>query len=206
MHKTLLAIAVLVPLSSLWAQLSAAAQAQGFPTTEISGSFVVAANTLAPDQSVAEYGGIPDILKVPEGNVLVLRAYGRGVQKYACPVSPTSVPHAILLAGDGKEGDLVAIHFGGPTWEALDGSSVVGDAQHATHFTAPDPDAVDWLLLKAIPRAGDGRFSRVTYIQRLYTHGGKPPAEGCDQAHNQTEALVEYSAQYFFYGPAAAQQ
>jgi len=163
--------------------------------------------TYNPGQSVTKHRHIPDVLKVPEGNVLLLRAYGRGVQKYACPVSATSkaVPHAILLAGDRNEGDLVAIHFGGPTWEALDGSSVVGDAPNAKHFTAPDPDGVDWLLLPAKSTAGNGLFSRVTYIQRLYTDGGKPPAEGCDQAGNQTEVLVEYSAQYFFYGPAAEQ-
>jgi hypothetical protein len=157
-----------------------------------------------PDQYVTEHRHIPDILKVPEGNVLLLRAYGRGVQKYSCPVSATSkaVPHAILFADDENEGDLVAIHFGGPTWEALDGSSVVGDAANAKHFIAPDPDGVDWLLLPAKSTAGDGLFSRVTYIQRLHTDGGKPPAEGCDQADNQTEVLVEYSAQYLFYHSA----
>jgi hypothetical protein len=153
-------------------------------------------------QRVAEHQHIPDILNVPAGNVLLLRAYGRGVQKYTCPVSATSaaVPHAILLAGDRDKGDLVAIHFAGPTWQALDGSSVVGDSANAKHFPAPDPDGVDWLLLPAQSTAGNGLFSRVTYIQRLYTDGGKPPAS-CNQ--NQTEVLVEYSAQYFFYVPAA---
>jgi hypothetical protein len=158
-----------------------------------------------PDHYVTEHRHIPDILKVPEGNVLLAQAYGRGVQKYACPVSATSkaVPHAILLAGDENEGDLVAIHFVGPTWEALDGSSVVGDAANAKHFIPPDPDGVDWLLLPAKSTTGNGLFSRVTYIQRLDTDGGKPLAEGCDQANNQTEVLVEYSARYLFYGPAA---
>jgi hypothetical protein len=158
-----------------------------------------------PDQSVTKHRHIPDILKVPAGNVLLLRAYGRGVQKYACPVSAVSkaVPHAILLAGHGDEGDLVAIHFVGPTWEALDGSLVVGDAPNAKHFTAPDPDGVDWLLLPAKSTTGNGLFSRVTYIQRLYTDGGKPPAKGCEQADNQAEVMVEYSAQYLFYGAAA---
>jgi hypothetical protein len=116
------------------------------------------------------------------------------------------VPHAILLASDQDEGDLVAIHFGGPTgptWQARDGSSVVGNAAGAKHFPAPDPDGVDWLLLAALSTAGNGLFNGVTHIQRLYTDGGKPPPEGCDQANNQTEVLVEYSAQYFFYGPAA---
>jgi hypothetical protein len=43
-----------------------------------------------PDQLVTENQDIPDNLKVPEGHVLLLRTYGRGVQKYACPVSATS--------------------------------------------------------------------------------------------------------------------
>ena len=78
----------------------------------------------------------------------------------------------------------------------------MGDAPGAKHFTAPEPDCIDWLLLAAKSTAGNGLFSRVTYIQRLHTDGGKPPAGGCSQADNQTEVMVEYSAQYLFYGPA----
>jgi len=153
---------------------------------------------------------IPDNLKVPDGNVLLLQAFGKGIQKYACPVSATSkaTPHAILLKDDRDEGDLVAIHFGGPTWEALDGSSVVGDTTVGSLQSAPspDPDGVPWLRLKAKSHGGNGLFSQVTYIQRLFTDGGQPPKSGCDQAHNQAKVLVEYSAQYFFYGPATEQQ
>jgi Protein of unknown function (DUF3455) len=155
---------------------------------------------------------LPDILKVPEGHVLLLQAYGRGVQKYACPVSATSkaAPHAILLAGHRGEGDLVAIHFKepagpNPTWQALDGSSVVGNVAGAKHFPGQDPDDVDWLLLEALSTTGKGVFGRITFIQRLHTDGGKPPPAGCDPAINQTEVLVEYSAQYLFYGPKAEQ-
>ena len=167
--------------------------------TVVGASALAVFSMTAPAQAMNRR--IPDILKVPEGNVLLLKAHGRGTQKYACPVSATSnaVPHAILTHGG--EGDLVSIHFGGPTWQALDGSSVVGDGPNAKHFTAPDPDAVDWLLLPAKSTAGNGLFGRVTFIQRLFTEGGKPPAAGCDQV-DQTEVLVEYSAQYFFYVPA----
>jgi hypothetical protein len=174
-------------------QISAAAQ----PTSNLTKT--IDQNS---DQSVAERLHIPDILNVPAGNVLLLRAYGIGVQKYTCPVYATStaVPHADLLAGDRDEGDLVAIHFAGPTWQALDGSSVVGHAANAKHFPAPERDGVDWLLLPAKSTSGNGLLSRVTYIQRLYTDGGKPPAS-CNL--NQTEVLVDYSAQYLFYGPAA---
>src|SRR5215813_8524298 len=120
---------------------------------------------------------------------------GEGFKSILVRLAPLPKP-CRMRSGDGHEGDLVAIHFGEPTWEASDGSSVVGDAQNAKHFTAPDPDGVDWLLLPAKSTAGNGLFSRVTYIQRLYTDGGKPPAQGCNQ--DQTEVLVEYSAQYFF--------
>jgi hypothetical protein len=159
---------------------------------------------------LAEPQNIPDNLKVPDGHVLLLQAYGRGVQKYVCPVSATSkaTPHAILLEDDSDEGDLVAIHFAGPTWEALDGSSVVGDTTPGIlqSAPAPDPDGVPWLRLTAKSHGGNGLFSQVTYIQRLYTDGGKPPAQRCDQADNQSEVLVEYSAQYFFYRLADEQE
>jgi len=145
--------------------------------------------------------GIPDVLKVPDGNVLLLRAYGKGVQIYNCPFvdPPKATPHAILLTGDRDEGDLVAIHFKGPSWQATDGSIVVGDAANAKHVTAPDPDGVDWLLLPAKSTTGNGLFSKVTYIQRLFTDGGKATLAGCKQVQDQTQELVEYSAQYLFY-------
>ncbi len=70
-----------------------------------------------PHNSLTEPGDIPDKLKVPPGHVLLLRAYGKGVQIYTCPVTPDAkaTPHAILLKGDRDEGDLVAIHFKGPS-------------------------------------------------------------------------------------------
>jgi len=154
-----------------------------------------------PYNSVPEPQNIPDNLKVPDGEVLLLQAYGKGVQIYACPVSAATkpTPHAILLKDDVDEGDLVAIHFAGPTWQATDGSKVVG--QVVAHAPAPDPDGVDWLLLEAKSNEGSGLFSQVKHIQRLYTDGGQAPGSGCDQAQNQTAVLVEYSAQYLFYGP-----
>src|SRR2546425_9840521 len=153
-----------------------------------------------PYESVTEPRHIPDILKVPPGNVLLLRAYGKGVQIYTCPDTTHATPHAILLESDRDEGDLVAIHFAGPSWQATtDGSIVVGDAANAKHVVAPDPDGVDWLLLPVKSTSGNGLFSKVTYIQRLYTDGGKAPTGGCDQKQDGTNIVVEYSAQYLFY-------
>ncbi len=158
--------------------------------------------------SPTEPQGIPDNLKVPDGHVLLLRAYGKGVQIYPCPFvdPPKATPHAILLTDDSDEGDLVAIHFAGPSWQATDGSIVVGDAAHAVHVVAPDTDGVDWLLLPAKSTTGNGLFSKVTYIQRVFTDGGKPTLAGCNEVPGQTQELIEYSAQYLFYVAASAQQ
>jgi len=71
---------------------------------------------------------------------------------------------------------------------------------------APDTDGVDWLLLPAKSNTGNGLFSKVTYIQRLFTDGGKPTLAGCDRVPGQTQELVEYSAQYFFYVAAPENQ
>jgi uncharacterized protein DUF3455 len=126
-----------------------------------------------PHKSATEPKGVPESLKVPpDGGPLLLRAYGKGVQIYECPVSdpPTPRPHAILLKGERDEEDLVAIHFAGPTWQALDGSTVVGAKMASA--PSPDPDGVPWLRFTAKSHGGNGLLSRVTYIQRLYTDGG----------------------------------
>lgn len=153
--------------------------------------------------SATEPRHIPDILQVPSGNVLLLRAYGRGVQIYTCPDTTHAKPHAILLEGDRDEGDLVAIHFAGPSWQATkDGSIVIGDPtspNFKSYQPDPDGDSVPWLLLPVKQTQGSGLFSKVTFIQRLYTDGGKAPAGSCDQQQAGTEILVEYSAQYLFY-------
>ncbi len=81
----------------------------------------------------------------------------------------------------------------------MDGSIVVGDAANAKHVVAPDPDGVDWLLLPVKSTTDNGLFSKVTYIQRLFTDGGKGTLAGCQQVQDQSQELVEYSAQYLFY-------
>jgi hypothetical protein len=53
--------------------------------------------------------------------------------------------------------------------------------------------------LKAKSNEGTGTFSKVTYIQRVDTAGGKAPSDGCDQAHADAEARVDYTAYYYFY-------
>jgi Protein of unknown function (DUF3455) len=147
--------------------------------------------------------GLPGPLKVPDNQVLAIAARGAGVQIYECQASkanPSSyawmlkAPEAQLRYEAGKE---LGKHYAGPTWEANDGSKVVGDV--VARVDAPVPTAIPWLLLRATQTSGNGVFSDVQSIQRLHTAGGKPPTTGCSIAYAGAETRVTYSADYYFY-------
>ena len=152
-----------------------------------------------PDNPVTELQAVPDSLNVS----LLFEALGKGVQIYACTANPDEpgkfewkfkAPQANLYHDE----EVVAIHYAGPTWEALDGSKVTGTVV----ASASQKDAIPWLLLRAVENGGVGLFSEVIYIQRLYTTGGKAPDSGCDNNQEEgKEILVPYTAQYLFYGP-----
>jgi len=48
--------------------------------------------------------------------------------------------------------------------------------RNAAEAPSPDPSAVPWLLLEATGHEGSGVLSKVTFIQRINTSGGKAPA------------------------------
>jgi hypothetical protein len=149
--------------------------------------------------------GLPQALNPPADTTLLPVLGAKGVQIYVCatpaaggdPVFTLKAPHAVLAQG----GEMAAIHFAGPTWQALDGSQVVG--ARLASAPSPDPTAIAWLLLQATPTGAPGLFADVTTIQRLNTEGGLAPATGCDAAHLGAQVLVPYRADYFFYHPAA---
>jgi hypothetical protein len=154
-----------------------------------------------PAKPAALVGGsppdVPAAIQVPAGNKLFLVAYAVGTQNYTCNGAGAwgpSVPAATLFD---KHGHPIGIHFGGPTWQYQDGSSVLGQKIAGATVT---PGAIDWLLLKALsttPGANGGdRLVGTTYIQRLTTNGGLAPAGACVTA---TAAHVPYTAVYYFY-------
>jgi hypothetical protein len=65
---------------------------------------------------------------------------------------------------------------------------------------APKAGDIPWLLLKGKTGAGKGRFSNVTYIQRVDTEGGIAPSGGCEKTNQGQEVRVNYKATYVFYG------
>ena len=122
---------------------------------------------------------LPENLRVPVGEKLVLKAHGAGDQVYVCKAgSPTfswtlKAPDAKLLDRNGR---LIGRHFAGPTWESADGSRVVGKA--AATVASPDPNSVPWLRLQAIRHEGAGILSDVNSIQRIDTKRRKAPRNG----------------------------
>ena len=145
---------------------------------------------------------LPDltVLAVPSDEVLLFKARGRGVQIYPCDLSTHTFgparPQAILVTDDGD----IIHHFKGPSWQAADGSIVVGTVVYKV--PAPADDAIPWLLLSAAPPANGspvGLLSNVDYIQRVYTLYGNPPSGGCDEDDADSETPVFYEAEYYFY-------
>ena len=141
--------------------------------------------------------GVPATLVPAADQTLKAIATGVGAQIYVCNGVGAwrfVAPQANLLNEDGV---LLGTHFIGPTWQANDGSSVVGAKQAGATV---DPTAVPWLLLTVVSHNGvSGWFSNVTSIQRLSTVGGLAPSTVCDAAHAGTIAQVPYSAEYIFY-------
>ena len=146
---------------------------------------------------------VPTKIKVPDGNKVFLVGHASGVQIYAFNTTASGfawgfvAPRANLYANNGH---LIVTHFAGPTWQAKDGSKVMGGS--AIGVTVDDT-AIPWLRLSAVsPTAGPNgdRLAHTTYIQRIATAGGlAPPAADCNAASAGTVAQVPYTADYYFW-------
>ena len=140
---------------------------------------------------------VPAALEVPDGNKVHFHAHAVGVQIYVWTVTATGsswvfqAPEAVLFEGNGG---VVGIHYAGPTWESVSGSTVVG--QRINGVTV-DPTAIPWLLLKAKTTGGPGVFAVTTYVQRVNTSGGLAPSSPGTAAGEV--ARVPYEADYYFY-------
>jgi hypothetical protein len=156
----------------------------------------------------ASFGGgmdpvIPETIKAPVTQVLSLETRATGVQFYECRGAKGDLsrfewvfkaPEAELFDNAGKK---IGKHYAGPTWEADDGSKVVGEVK--SRDNGPDSSAIPWLLLGAKSNSGNGLFSATKSIQRVQTIGGIAPTEGCGQGQVGKEVRVPYKAAYYFF-------
>jgi hypothetical protein len=155
--------------------------------------------------SVAGAPGVPDEIKAPAGEKLVLKTHATGFQIYTCKAAGDRPAQWELKAPEAelhdRKGAVIGHHFAGPTWKHKDGSEVTGKA--SAHVDSPDASSIAWLLVSATGHTGEGVFSKVSSIQRINTKGGKPPSGvGCTAANNGAESKSSYSADYYFYKPA----
>ena len=145
---------------------------------------------------------IPEALRAPANQLLTQQAHAKGVQIYQCRPSKEDAtrfewvllaPEASLFDAAGKK---IAKHYGGPTWEGMDGSQVVG--QVVARANSPDGHSIPWLLLSAKSTSARGQFGAVASIQRIHTVGGSAPPV-CDASKADVPLRVAYSADYYFY-------
>jgi hypothetical protein len=146
----------------------------------------------------------PAIATVGEATVVTLHA--EGVQVYECKTGSDKTggeatgsdhklvwtlrePIATLLLA----GKTVGRHYAGPTWQHVDGSSVVGKV--VANAPGKTPTDIPWLKLQATARKGQGMLSGVATVQRINTQGGVH-AGPCDKA--RTFYSAPYSADYVF--------
>jgi hypothetical protein len=157
--------------------------------------------TLASAAAPAFARDVPSNLEPPKDQALLFDLHAEGFQVYECAAGKTG-PEWVFRAPEATLSDVGGVaagkHYGGPTWEAPDGSSVVGEV--VANAAGTDAQAIPQLLLKAKSHQGNGSFARVLSVQRLDTHGGRAPATGCGQETLGAHAKQPYSARYFFYG------
>jgi Protein of unknown function (DUF3455) len=153
---------------------------------------VAAAGPRAPD--------VPAGIAVEEGHKPFLVGHAVGVQIYRCNGAGWTLlaPRANLY---GDSGQLIATHFAGPSWQAKDGSKVIG--RRIKDPVTVDPTAIPWLLLEptSVTAGADGdRLGGTTFIQRINTTGGLAPAGStCNPDNAGAETEVPYTADYVFW-------
>ncbi|MEA3127075.1 MAG: hypothetical protein QOD67_4094 [Caballeronia sp.] len=129
----------------------------------------------------------------------VLATTASGVQVYSCEYDAQhrlgwvfKNPQATLYNASGQA---VIRHAAGPSWEADDGSRIVG------HMIAQTPSetaaSVPQLLLETRSTAANGMLSAIRYVQRVNTVGGVMPASPCSTEHEIGNS--PYIANYVFY-------
>jgi hypothetical protein len=147
---------------------------------------------------VAAHGeGVPDSI-VPPGAQAAFDATASGVQVYSCEYDDhrqlgwvLKGPSATLYDDSGQA---LLTHSAGPTWQAADGSRIVGHvlAQVPSEHARSAPQ----LLLEAKSVGGGGMLAQVRYVQRVETTGGAMPARACTAEHQIGSS--PYVARYVF--------
>jgi len=148
---------------------------------------IVAAAAVLSLTQVAQAGPpppvVPSKIRVGDGNKVFLVGHAVGVQIYSCNATSNGLvwgfvaPRAILYNDHGK---LIITHFAGPTWQAKDGSRVVG---RLVDFITVDPTAISWLCC---PLRRPLALTAIGWWPRPTSNGSPPPAAWRPRPRNAT--------------------
>ena len=152
-----------------------------------------------------EAPAVPQQIAVLDGYKPFLVAHAVGAQIQECVQDAGGYrwrflgPRADLY---GDNGQLVATHFTGPSWQARDGSKVTATLD-GNGSVKVDETAIPWLRLRVTSSTAgsDGdRLMATKYIQRINTTGGlAPAASDCNAGTLGQIAEVPYTADYVFW-------
>jgi hypothetical protein len=169
--------------------------------TSIAAALTLAFSSLLPAAAGANTMDVPEAVRPPAGHKQSLHTVGVGETTYECRAKAGSNAHewafvAPVATLADRAGKQVGKYYGGPTWEAADGSKVTGKQ---VAIAPAAQGSIPLQLVKAEPAMGSGAMTGVTYIQRLNTKGGVAPAQACVAGSAGKRVQVKYEADYVFY-------
>ncbi len=156
-----------------------------------------------PMMTMVDNASLPEAVRVPAGAQQKMWTAAAGEITYECREKKDMAgqfewgfigPVASLK---NKAGAVVGKYYGGPTWEATDGSKVTGKQLAVAPAGAGN---IPLQLVKTDPAMGMGSMQGISHIQRLQTQGGVAPAAACAMTNKGDRRQVAYQADYVFYG------
>lgn len=150
--------------------------------------------------SMVDNAALPEAVRAPAGSKQTMWTVGAGEISYECREKAAGQYEWVFVTPvatlKNAAGAVVGKYYGGPTWEANDGSKVTGKQLAVAPST---PGSIPLQLVKADPAMGMGAMQGVSYIQRLKTQGGVAPAAACGMTNKGERRQVAYQADYVFY-------
>lgn len=129
----------------------------------------------------------------------VMATTASGVQVYSCEYDADHhlawVFKSPLATLYDTSGQAVIKHAAGPSWQAEDGSRIVGHV--IAQAPSNTPESIAQLLLETHSTGGSGTLSSIRFVRRINTVGGLMPASACTAEHQAGSS--PYLANYVFY-------
>lgn len=149
---------------------------------------------------------VPAKLRPPGQPVLLFKARAAGAHEFRIVPSHWTGGKTAYWAGGDLRADLMDEE--GETIGTLTNDLFTASDKSAfkavalERVPAPDERALPWQLLRSEGHKGNGKFSQVTFVQRIDTWSGQGTVLGRIFGKVGTTKLVRFQAMYLFFGEA----